>query len=756
MKKLRKILKILIISFAFLIAVGTVFLAFYYYDQTKSVALDKSKLDMTNVSIEIFDKNGTSIKPTSENYIEISKLSNQTINAFISAEDKRFYAHKGLDFIRIGGAIISNIKNRSFSQGASTISQQLVKNTHLTNEKTISRKLKEIKLTKSLESNYSKSEILELYLNNIYFGNGCYGIENAANHYFSKSAKNLTLAESAILAGTINAPSLYDIESNLEKANARKNLILQLMFKYGKISEEEKEKAKNETIKLNISKLSNYNYIYNEIIEEACIRLGLSENQVKNNNIKIYSYIDLNVQNQVNKIINESYNNIEENPNIASIILDNENSGIVAIKGSKNILNSKRQPGSTIKPILVYAPAFENETVTPATKINDEKINISGYSPENADKKYHGSVSVREALKNSYNIPAVKLLNEIGIDYAQNFAKKMGITFSKEDKNLAIALGGFTDGLSLMQLSNAYKTFANNGYFSEAKYISKIIKNQKVLYENKSKSTRAMSESTAYMITDILQDASTTGTAKRLKNFDFDIASKTGTVGISNSSKNSDAYNISYTTKHTILSYVGGTKMPESINGATIPTMLTKDILSYLYSNSKPHSFIIPDSVKVKKISKNQYNDNNLIILADDNEDSINEIFNKNTAIPKNEQINFNIEVYNLKNKKPIVSFYTSDRYTYNIIRKKETSEEIISSEDPNNIYKQLNNSDTKTNIDNNELLNNLKNKSKAQKAIFFEDKSAKSDEIYEYFVEFIDKNTKNIYKSNNIKLKVF
>ena len=168
----------------------------------------------------MFDCNGTSIKPTSENHISIKKLSSNTKNAFICAEDKRFYTHKGIDFVRIGGAVVSNLKSKSFSQGASTISQQLIKNTHLSNEKTLKRKLKEIKLTKQLEKNYSKNDILELYLNNIYFGNGCYGIENASMHYFGKSAKNLTLAESALLAATINAPSVYDIENNQEKTTS--------------------------------------------------------------------------------------------------------------------------------------------------------------------------------------------------------------------------------------------------------------------------------------------------------------------------------------------------------------------------------------------------------------------------------------------------------------------------------------------------------------------------------------------------------
>ena len=226
MKKIKKWFRrlfVTLIIFVSVIAIGSVS---YYHVVTSGVTLDTEKLDssiLTNNTI-IYDANLSQIKPNSSSYINLSKLSINTTNAFLCAEDKRFFRHGGIDYIRILGATISNIKTHSFSQGASTISQQLVKNTHLTNEKTINRKLKEIKLTKELEKRYSKEKILELYLNNIYFGNGCYGIENASNHYFGKSASNLSLSESAALAGSINAPSVYDIENNTVLATKRRNL----------------------------------------------------------------------------------------------------------------------------------------------------------------------------------------------------------------------------------------------------------------------------------------------------------------------------------------------------------------------------------------------------------------------------------------------------------------------------------------------------------------------------------------------------
>lgn len=780
-----------IITLAFIVAVSAISGAGYYFYVTKSVTLDETKLDsLSSSSLEIYDINNLSIKPSSENYTDIDKLKSHTKKAFISAEDKRFYSHNGIDYIRIGGALISNIKTKSFSQGASTISQQLIKNTQLSSEKTISRKLKEFKLTKTLEDKYSKDEILELYLNNIYFGNGCYGIENASLHYFSKNAKDLTLAESAILAGTINAPSIYDIESNPEKANARKNLILNLMQSYGHISKEECEKAKKENINLNISKLFNNNFIYNEIIKEASSNLKVTENLLKSQNLKIYTHINLKLQSKINNQIKNNYSNLDSSPKIASIIIDNETNGIVAVCGSKSTFESRRQPGSAIKPILVYAPAIENDIISPSTKIIDEKINISGYSPENADKKYHGSMSAKTALSNSYNIPAVKILNEIGISNAQNFAKKLGINFDENDNNLAIALGGFTNGTTLFELIDAYTTFANNGKYNTSKYIKKIIKNNQVIYSNNSSEnqTQVMKESTAYLITDMLKETTKTGTAKRLKNFSFEIASKTGTVGLSNSKKNSDAYNISYTNSHTILTYFGGTKMPENINGSTYPTMLAKDIFNNLYQKQTPQKFTKPKSVVQKAISLNGYNDGK-IVLADETEKSINEYFSITNQPAENESQNYKIDIINLENKQPIITFKINDNTDYKIFRSDLENDKLlifdstIDSLNNNNSNDKLNDELNNKNmlfskeekISNNlfkklfsKKINNTKNaeiknnitETNSQNSqlitISYTDKSAETGKIYEYYVEFYDKITKKYIKSQKIKLKTY
>ena len=293
---------------------------------------------------------------------------------------------------------------------------------------------------------------------------------------------------------------------------------------------------------------------------------------------------------------------------------------------------------------------------------------------------------------------------------AQNFANKLNINFSKQDNNLAIALGGFTEGITLKSLADAYSAFANSGKFSSSSYISKIEDgNGKTIFEKTNSKSQAMSSKTAYLITDILKDCSKSGTAKRLKDFDFDIASKTGTVAENNSKLNSDAFNVSYTTEHTIISYVGGNKLSESINGATYPTMITKDILNVLYKSHKPKNFTIPNSLKRSNILDENININHTESIRFQNQ-------------------NFKIAITNNQNHSPIISFYKLQNYKYKLIRKNKTKEEIIL---------------TLVSLDENKIIN-------------FEDKTAKTGQIYEYFIEIYDNNDNLLQKSNSLKLKSY
>lgn len=726
MKKIKKFLKVSFVVLLIFFSAGIIGSFSYFTIVTHSISLDTNKLEEAKSvsNLKVFDCNLEEIKPTTSAFIPISKLSSHTKNAFISAEDKRFYKHGGLDFVRIGGAIISNLKTKSFSEGASTISQQLIKNTQLSNEKTIKRKLKEFKLTKQLENKYSKDEILEMYLNNIYFGNGCYGIENASQHYFSKSATNLTLAESALLASTINAPSIYDIENNYEKAIERKNLIIDLMLENKKINDEEATQAKSESPTLNISKLSSNNFLFSQILNEAHTILNLPENSFNNSSYKIYTSLDKKLCDEISK--QTSNYKIESSPDITTIVIDNKSHGIVCATGKQKNFLKKWQPGSTIKPILVYAPAIESGQISPATKILDNKINISGYCPENADKKYHGFVSVREALTHSYNIPAVKILNEHGITTAQNFAKNLGIEFTSQDNNLAIALGGFTEGVTPKSLCDAYSAFANNGNFSKSSFITKITKDEKVIYKQKPTTKKVMKDSTAFLITNILEDSTKTGTAKRLADLPYQVASKTGTVGKSNSKKNICAYNVAYTTSHTIISLITGDNLPESVNGSTYPTMISKDILKTLYKNSSPKDFMKPSSVTEKYLSLDEYSKNNLVI-SNKKTDTIKEYFELNSAPKESEEKLFHLSVINTPKRNPLLCFTLNKKYDFSVIKTKKEEEKILFSSSKN-----------------------------TQNFVVFEDKTSKNNEICEYKIKFCEKSTNEEFYSNPIKIKAF
>lgn len=722
MKKTKKLFKVLFIIIAIFMSATLVGSIVYYKFITHGISLDTNKLELQNPiqTLTIFDSNLNKIKPNKESYIYLSKLSTNTKNAFICAEDKRFYKHKGVDLIRIGGAVLSNLKSKSFSEGASTISQQLVKNTQLSNEKTINRKLKEIKLTKELENTYSKNEIFELYLNKIYFGNGCYGIENASWHYFSKSASELTLAESALLAGAINAPSFYDIENNLSQATDRRNLILSLMKKYNKISNEEFIQAKNENPKLNISDISGNQSIYKNIIAESCKILKTTETKLNNSNLKIYTALD----SKLNEDIKHISNSYKSDSQKATIVIDNKSHLITGIFGNNKILNTKWQPGSTIKPILVYAPAIEKGQISPATKILDNKINISGYSPENADKNYHGYISCKTALSKSYNIPAVKILNELGISEAKSFAEKLGITFEESDNHLALALGGFETGVTPKILCDAYSCFSRLGKFSKSSYIKKITKEGKTIYENKNQESTVMSESTAFLINDILLECSKTGTAKRLSSLEFPVCSKTGTVGKTNSSKNQLAYNISYTPNHTVLTLIQGENLPENINGSTHPTMINKEILQRLYKNQKPETFKPPKSVKLVNLDKTNYSQNKL--LETDSQDSIKEYFKIENLPPKASEKNI-LTVINTPYHKPQLCFTINKNCNYSLIREQKNKEEIIYFSPENN-----------------------------ENFINFTDKTVKNNEIYTYKLKICDKSKNEEFFSNEIKLRTY
>ena len=692
---MKKAVKIGIIITLILFILGSLFFIIFINDimGISSVKFDKEKLIAVNQEIVVYNDDNVELKNTISNksIVKIEDVPNHVVNAFISIEDKDFFKHNGLNYKRIAKAMFNNLKSFSFKEGASTISQQLIKNTHLTNEKTIKRKVKEMLLTKKLEKEFSKKDILETYLNVIYFGENSYGIERAALTYFGKETKDLTLWEGATLAGIIKSPYTYSPVYNPENCLKRRNLVLSEMLKDKKISQAQYDEAVNMPLEIVDRKQEQG---VNNLYVKACINeaeqiLNLSEKDIMLSGIKIYSYLDDEVQKQLYDIANNENNyhtNSYGNTNDSLLIMiDNETYAVLGYAGKSDydLTNFVRQPGSTIKPILVYAPALEKGLVSPDTLILDEKINYGGYSPKNVGGKYYGYVSVEESICDSLNVPAVKTLDYVGIENAKQFAKKAGIKFDENDNGLALALGGFTNGVTLKELTNSFLPFVNDGNFSKANFVRKIVDvNGKTLYEHKPKEEKIMGEDTAYLMTSMLKEACKTGTSMKLKNLDFDVAGKTGTVAITGTNNNTDAYSVAYTTKHTMGVWIGNysntTKyvLEGKNNGGTYATNMIKMCFEELYANNKPENFKQPNSVKEVEIDLKEYENNHVIKLASSNcpdRYKIKTLVSKRFEPKETSELFENLSVENfdvkIENGKVLICFDAEDYLKYEIMR---------------------------------------------------------------------------------------
>ena len=618
MKKFIKVFLIILFICILACLIGVAFYISSIYVSARAMPLNKEALSSPYISLQVFDSENRPIKEDNEinkAVVNISNISDSTKNAFISIEDKSFYNHHGVNYKRIFKAMINNLKARSLKEGASTITQQLVKNTQLTSEKTFERKIKEIALAQRLEKNYTKDEILELYLNVIYFGNNCYGIENASNYYFSKDAKDLSLEESAMLAGLIKSPAKYSPIKNYDNALSRRNLVLKEMYQDKCISASEYNLAKNSPINLNINnqpknKLNSYSQAS---IDEAEEVLGIPARQIALKGYKIYTYQNSEKQEALDEALKKQ--NISSD--YAGIVIDNEGHSIVAYNGNSifKILDAKRQPGSCIKPILVYGPALNEDIIYPCSQLLDEKTTISDYTPKNVGGVYRGYVSARDALSKSINIPAVKVLSYVGIDKAKAYAEHMGIAFVAKDDSYTLALGGMTYGVNIKDLAGAYSSFANNGSYSKPRFISFITdKNNKLIYINKPKTEQVMREDSAYLLTDMLRTCAKTGTAKKLASLGIDIASKTGTVGKKNSKQNLDAWNVSYTKDQTCAVWLGNLdNSPIDYAGGNQPTEIVKNYFSLVSDIS---TFDRPSSIVERDIDETELNENHRIMLA--------------------------------------------------------------------------------------------------------------------------------------------
>lgn len=486
-------------------------------------------------------------------------------NAFIACEDKRFYEHKGIDIRRIIAAAFKNLKSSSFSEGGSTITQQLIKLTHLSQEKKISRKANEAWLALKLERELSKDEILTAYLNTVYFGSGAYGIENASNVYFGKSARELTLLEGAMLAGIIKAPSAYSPHKDMEKALTRRNYVLSRMREDGYITEDELKDALNEDIRIiKRTKEDRYGWYRDLVIKEAADVLGLEENEILTGGYRIYTGFDPARQERCDQLFENdslfpSDSDDGESAQSAFIAMDCETGGILAVAGGRRYevergynraTQAKRQPGSALKPLSVYAAAVDALGMVPTSIVDDTKRTFDGgYAPKNAKDSYYGLVTLREALSRSLNVASVSLMEFTGIERAREYIGRFGIPLDEKDDGLALALGSMTWGVSPCQIAEGYSALSNGGMRVKAHAVRRIIdRNGRTAYEFMPPDIRAVTSESAYILTSMLVTAAKSGSARALNKVECPVAAKTGTVSI-DENRNRDAWTAAYTSE---------------------------------------------------------------------------------------------------------------------------------------------------------------------------------------------------------------
>ncbi len=563
-------------------------------------------------------------------WVSISELQPSTVYAFISAEDARFFEHEGVDVIRIAGAIVADIKAGSYVQGASTISQQLIKLSHLTSEKTISRKAEEAALAYEMERQYSKGDILEMYLNYVYFGGGYYGIEAAAEGYFGVHASDLTLDQSAMLAGILKSPSGYAPHINYAASINRRNNILRLMRDYGYITDDEKKQAAAKRPTILHDKNEEYSGYYTDAVtKSAAALMGITVDELIRGGYSIYSAMDSDIQHYCEEMFKNGELFPAEDSEAAIVVLEPSTGMVVAMVGGRSYTGGisfnratdiRRQPGSVIKPVIAYAPAFEYLNYTAADMILDEETTFADYTPSNYGNKYYGWVTVREAVTKSLNVPAVKTLSEVGVERAKDFAKRCGIEFDDKDDSLALALGGFTYGVSPLQIAGAYSCFASGGIYNTPTLIKKITdRNGLTVYEYRQDSRRVMSEANAYILTSMLKSVVTEGTGHRLNTLDIPIAGKTGTVGLANG--NRDAWMAGYTPEYTAVVWQGYDSdrlglLPSSATGGTYPALMLYELFNHIYPDGRSGDFEKPESVKQYSIDAKTLKKQHKVVLA--------------------------------------------------------------------------------------------------------------------------------------------
>ena len=604
--------------------------------------LDLSRIEQMSSATTVYDENDVAVGALhgSEHriWVGLSSVPEHVQQAFIAAEDLRFYRHHGVDFHRLMGALWQDIRTLSYAQGGSTITQQLIKLTHLSQLKTLSRKAQEIVLALQLERVMDKRQILEAYLNAVYFGHGAYGIEAASNVYFDKPASALTLAEGALLAGVIKSPSTYAPHLNLDKATARRNAILQVMEKNDMITESQLKEAQSEAVRLaqDGNDDARFAWYMDTVLDEAIAILKLSADEVMTGRYGIHTAMSPQMQAAAEALFNDDSRFPADGASgapaqAALVALDAKSGELRAVVGGRRYdvrrglnraIDMRRQPGSAFKPVSTYAAAIDAYGYLPTSIIDDTpRAFAGGYVPGNAGGASYGPVTLREALSRSLNVATVDLADAIGVPALRSYATRFGLPLDASDANLSLALGALTYGISPARLGAAYCALANGGV-RVTPHVIRMIEDGDghVVYRAPTVGSRAVSPETAYMVTDMLKTAATKGSAKALAACGMPVAGKTGTVA-EGSDGTRDIWTVAYTPDVAVCAWMGfddpgRDSLPASEGGSGYPARLCAAFLGDVSDQLGGQDFKRPSGVKTALVDSLALSDEKTVLLS--------------------------------------------------------------------------------------------------------------------------------------------